>query len=82
MKLLFVRLFASFAGKQAHEKECSWRALPSKPPCWQFASGIMDVASVALLPAGGKHGSRRGMRKSAAQHGIDYIPAHNPRKKC
>jgi hypothetical protein len=46
-----VRWFASFAGKQAHEKESSWRALPSKPPCWQFASGITYLAEGTRSPA-------------------------------
>src|SRR5215218_7502519 len=36
-------VFASSAGKNEQQNECSWRAKPSKPPCWEFVSSIMDV---------------------------------------
>jgi hypothetical protein len=35
-----VLLVASFAGNKQHQRDVSWRAQPSKPPCWQFASGM------------------------------------------
>jgi predicted metal-dependent enzyme (double-stranded beta helix superfamily) len=42
-------VFASRAGKNEQQKECSWRASPSKPPYWEFASSITNLGFNAAV---------------------------------
>src|SRR4051812_12929059 len=42
-------VFANEAGKNEQQKTCSWRAKPSKPPCWEFVSSIISSGYVQAI---------------------------------